>query len=271
MPLELVINADDLGLHPAIDRGILRCKRDGVLTSTTVLVTGRTAPEAIRAANDAGLGIGVHLCLSTSLRPASSASSIAPGGRFRRSWTEVVIAFARRQVRLTDVEEELRAQVALARKLGAKVDHLDGHQHLHALPGVAGIVRRIAREEKLPIRAPIQRPRTAWVRAPGAAVKASILSALSLATLRDVPQLDGNGTFEAGMLDEARLVELIRSLPDGRHEIGCHPGEFPGSVEEDPAWQFGWEREVAALTSTRVREALAQRGARLCTYGELFG
>ncbi|MFL5321459.1 MAG: ChbG/HpnK family deacetylase, partial [Myxococcaceae bacterium] len=122
-----------------------------------------------------------------------------------------------------------------------------------------------------PIRAPIQRPRREWLRTPGAAVKASILSALSLATLRGVRQLDGNGTFEAGMMDEARLVELIRSLPGGRHEIGCHPGEHPGSVQEDPSWSYGWEREVAALTSKRVREALAQRGARLCTYGELFG
>lgn len=272
--LQLVINADDLGLHSSIDQGILRARREGVLTSTTVLATGRTAGPAIREASDAGLGIGVHLCLSTSLPPAASAErvrTVAPGGRFRRSWIEFVKAFARREVRLSEVEEELYAQVARAKSLGARVDHLDGHQHLHALPGIAGIVRRIAREQNLPVRAPIQLPRREWVRHPGPLAKAALLSAISFATLRGVKQLDGQGTFEAGMLDEDRLVALIRSLPDGRHEIGCHPGEHPGRVEEDPEWTYGWEREVAALTSPRVRAELESRGAELTTYGALFG
>lgn len=271
--LRLVVNGDDLGLHPAIDAGIFRARRDGILTSTTVLATGRTAREAIAAANAVSIGVGVHLSLTTMLPPAAPAErvpSVAPKGKFRRSWPDVVIAMARRELKLSEVEEELYAQVARARELGAKVDHLDGHQHLHALPGVAEIVRTLAREQNLPIRKPLQPPRRRWMKKPGALVKASLLGALSLVTLRGLKGLDGIGTFEAGMLDEARLLELLRELKDGDHELGCHPGEWPGTVEEDPAWTFGWEQEVAALTSARVRELIAERGVKLCTYAELF-
>ena len=42
----LVVNADDLGLHPALDAGILRAHREGVVTSATLLATGTHAPDA---------------------------------------------------------------------------------------------------------------------------------------------------------------------------------------------------------------------------------
>lgn len=271
--LRLVINADDLGLHPAIDEGILRARREGVLTSTTVLATGRTAEDAIPAAQEAGLGVGVHLCLTTRLPPAADPSrvpTVAPGGRFRQSWPHVAVALVRRELSLSEVEEELNAQIDRAIAFGANVDHLDGHQHLHALPGLGDIVRKISRERSLPLRKPISRPHRHWVRAPGPMLKATLLGALSLWTLRGTRCLDGNGTFEAGRLDEKTLLGLLGSLPDGDHEIGCHPGTSPGVVDEDPNWQFGWEEEVRALTSPRVRELLDRRGVKLANYGEVF-
>jgi predicted glycoside hydrolase/deacetylase ChbG (UPF0249 family) len=57
----LVVNADDLGLHPRIDEGILEARRRGILTSASVLVSGRNAAAAVRAAQAAGVRIGVHL------------------------------------------------------------------------------------------------------------------------------------------------------------------------------------------------------------------
>lgn len=272
--LRLVINADDLGLHPAIDEGIFRSRRDGVLTSTTVLATGRSAKEAIARAGELELGIGVHLCLTTSLSPASAVDrvrSVAPAGKFRASWPQVAAALVRRELRLSEVEEELNAQIDRAIGFGARVDHLDGHQHLHALPGVAEIVRRIARERGLPLRKPVSRPHRHWIAAPGAMVKASVLGALSLWTLRGTKGLDGNGTFEAGRLDEKTLLGVLASVGDGDHEIGCHPGAAPGVVDEDPRWQYGWEDEVRALTSPRVREWIERHGVKLTTYGALFG
>ncbi|NPC79577.1 ChbG/HpnK family deacetylase, partial [Pyxidicoccus fallax] len=82
----LVVNADDLGLHPALDAGILRAHREGIVTSATLLAMGPTAPEAAARARAQGLAVGLHLALSTRLpsaAPAGSVPSEAPGGRLR--------------------------------------------------------------------------------------------------------------------------------------------------------------------------------------------
>lgn len=272
--LRLVVNADDLGLHPAIDAGVLRAHREGVLTSATLLATAPGAAEAVRLARAQGLALGVHLCLSTGLRPALPARevpSLAPGGRFRASWAQVALAWARGQVRMAEVERELAAQLARARELGAAPDHLDAHQHLHLLPGLASAVRRLAEAEGLPLRWPHERPSRRWLSRPGAAAKSVVLGALArLPGRRPVLSVAAVGVFESGRLSEAELLALLSELPDGDWELVSHPGHHPGQVPEDPTWTYGWEEELAALCSPKVRAALDARGARLVRYADLF-
>jgi len=271
--IRLVINGDDLGLHPAIDAGLLEAHRDGVLTSATLLVTGRSAEGAAKAARAQGLAVGVHLCLTTNLPPAApwgEVPSVAPGGRFRSRWPAVVAAWLWGKVRLSEVERELRAQVARARELGVDPDHLDGHQHLHVLPGIAGVVQRIARDEGLPLRWPTDRIQAAWIRRPGAAAKTAIIAGCALAAPRlGARRIHGIGVFEAGQMDEAALLAAIAALPDGDHEIGLHPGHAPDEVPEEPGWRYGWESELAALRSPKVRSRIAERGIHLVSYRQL--
>lgn len=273
--IRLVINADDLGLHPAIDRGILRAHQEGVVTSATVLVGGKYAQQAVKSAKAAGLGLGVHLCLSTGLSPvlpAAEVRSLAPTGVFRGSWAEVARALFRQELRMEEVARELRAQVRRARALGAELDHLDAHQHLHLLPGISGVVEELARDEDLPVRWPRELPAVGWLQSPGAAAKSAVLGALSMVSLRrPARRLLARGAFVSGRLNEARLLDLLGSLEDGDHELMCHPGEEPGTVPEDPTWRYGWTAELAALCSPRVRELVRSRGIRLCTYREIFG
>ena len=270
--IRLVVNADDLGLHPSIDTGILRAHREGIVTSTSVLVTGRSAAGAIAQAKAQGLPVGIHLCLTTKLRPAADPSqvpSVAPGGTFRPRWPQVLAAWGAGRLRLREVEAEFRAQIALARKLGAQPDHLDGHQHLHVLPGLARIVRAIAADEKLPVRWPVAHPSLEWLQQPAAALKTAAIALCSRLARRGAAGLRGLGTFEAGALSEERLLSTLSKLRPGDWEIGCHPGQTADEVPEQPGWSYGWEEELAALCSRRVREAIAQRGIRLASYGEL--
>ncbi len=270
--IRLVVNADDLGLHPSIDRGILRAHRDGIVTSSTALVTGRSAPTAIAEAKAQGLPLGVHLCLTTNLPPAadpSSVPSVAPNGRFRPRWPQVLAAWTAGRIRTREVEVEFRAQIALARKLGAQPDHLDGHQHLHVLPGIARVVRAVARDERLPVRWPIARPSMRWLLQPASAVKTAGLDLLSRMARRGTAGLPGWGTFEAGALTEDRLLAIIARLGPGDHEIGCHPGETARDVPEQPGWRYRWEDELRALCSSRVRALIAERQIKLISYGDV--
>src|SRR6185436_5352849 len=43
----LIVNADDFGQTAGITRGIVECHRHGIVTSTSMMVTGRGVDEAI--------------------------------------------------------------------------------------------------------------------------------------------------------------------------------------------------------------------------------
>ncbi len=271
----LVVNADDLGLHPSLDAGILRAHREGIVTSATVLVAGPSAAEAVARARAQGLALGVHLALSTRLpcsAPADSVPTVAPGGELRASWADFARAWLTGQVRRAELERELAAQVARGRALGVEVDHLDAHQHLHLLPGVRPVVEALACKEGLPLRWPDRLPRREWLKAPGPAVKTSLLSLLARLAPRPpsgVRRVSAGGVFEAGRLDEPTLLALLESLPPGDFELGCHPGEGTPHVHEDPGWTYGWQAELEALTSARVKARLRELGVELTTYGAL--
>ncbi|RUO88709.1 ChbG/HpnK family deacetylase [Corallococcus sp. AB018] len=271
----LIVNADDLGLHPSLDAGILKAHREGIVTSATLLAMGPSAAEAVGLAKAQGLAVGVHLALSTRLScaaPAEAVRTVAPGGRLRGNWAEFAKAWMTGRVRREELERELSAQLSRARELGAKVDHLDGHQHLHLLPGVRSVVEGIAAREGLPLRWPDALPRASWLRAPGPALKTTVLAVLARTAPRARPgvrRVSAGGVFEAGRLDESALLAVLDSLPAGDFELGCHPGEGAPHVPEDPAWTYGWEAELAALTSPRVKAKLVERGITLANYGEL--
>ncbi len=60
----IIINADDFGWCPERDRGILELFQKGCITSTTVLINGRNAINALQEARKLNLPVGLHLNLT---------------------------------------------------------------------------------------------------------------------------------------------------------------------------------------------------------------
>ncbi len=271
--IKLVVNADDLGLHPRIDEGILRAHAEGVVTSATVFATGSNVSDAIARARAQKLALGVHLCVTTHLPPAAPMGEVrwlAPGGRFRKNWAEFAAAWIGQLVPAEEVMHELRAQVNRVKSLGAVVDHLDTHQHLHLLPGMRRLVEGLAVELGLPLRWPHGRPSVRWMLRPAAAVKSALLFGLSRARpAGQARRITSHGVFESGVLNERRLLRLVSRLDPGDHEIVCHPGLSPGVVSEDPHWHYEWESEFAAVCSPKVRALIKERNIELCSFADL--
>ena len=60
----LIINADDFGLTPGVNRGIIQAHHRGIVTSATLMANGsafETAAEAART--ESNLGVGCHVVL----------------------------------------------------------------------------------------------------------------------------------------------------------------------------------------------------------------
>ena len=142
--LAVIISADDFGLAPAINEGVLLAHRRGCLTSASLSVAGPAAAEAARVAGECpDLGVGLHLTLidERPVLPPEAIPSLA--GRNGRLPPDA-LGFAGRwfggRIRRRDLRQEVRAQIARLLELGIRPTHLDSHQHLHVLPGVLEIV-----------------------------------------------------------------------------------------------------------------------------------
>jgi predicted glycoside hydrolase/deacetylase ChbG (UPF0249 family) len=271
----LVVNADDFGLHPAIDAGILEAKRRGILTSATVLVTGMSASAAISSGKREGLSMGLHLALCGKLPCAASSDSVrslAPRGRLPSAWPDIVKGVLFKRISAADIETELRAQIQLAIEMGLVFDHFDSHQHVHMMPTVSDIVSELAREHDVPVRWPAAHLRRPSLLSISGTAKAAILAATSKLQgppkyLRTLPVV---GLSASGRLTLPALLTVLRQLPEGDFELMCHPGFTPDVVTEDPAWRSAWRDELDALTSAEVRKTLAALNIELTSYGALF-
>lgn len=154
----LIITADDLGYSSSRDDGIFFLFQLGAISRASLLVNGANAGRALAHAHAVGMPVGLHLNLSEgaplSARPTTL---LAPGARCMRGKLGFRTAFAAGEVATADIAREAAAQAAAFASLhpaGALPAHLDGHQHVHVIPGVAaavaGALRGLVRAVRLP-------------------------------------------------------------------------------------------------------------------------
>ena len=287
---QLIVNADDFGMTENVNRGILEAHRKGIVTSSTLLANGAAWESAINLSAEAPrLGIGVHLNLSEGI-PVSPATQIQTLVDSRRqlhlSPGQLWKALRNGQVRLSEIETELRAQVMRTVDAGITPTHLDGHMHVHVLPGVSEIVIRLAREFRIAcIRCPAEQVRNILQGLGGIRAvvtkRRAIALAVSIFAWRFRRQLERAGLLypehfygisKMGFLDLRCLQDILRSLPHGTSELMCHPG-YP---DTDPTVAGGpflprRETELLALTAPAAVRLIAAEGIQLVTYRELAG
>jgi len=145
-----VVNADDFGLTEGMNRGVLEAHQRGILTSTTLLANAPAFHSAVSLARSAPrLGVGVHLNLTLGhaiSKPSEIASLVDATGRFRYSPAGLVQAVVLGRARPREIEREWAAQIESISRAGIAITHLDGHKHVHVLPGMAPIIVRLTRE-----------------------------------------------------------------------------------------------------------------------------
>jgi predicted glycoside hydrolase/deacetylase ChbG (UPF0249 family) len=221
------------------------------------------------------LGVGAHLTLVEGApisSPGAVRSLVGPDGRFPARPSELFVNWAKGALRADDVERELDAQVSRLRDAGLHLDHLDTRFHIGFLPTVGRAVEAVARRHGIAgIRMAMEQPTLGWiVEAPRGLMAAALgglawLTRRQLGALRHGPQTWG--FVESGQLDEVRILEIVGRLGPGSHELICHPADGPTTAAA--AWADP-VRELRALTSPILRQALASRGVALCRWADVF-
>lgn len=263
----VILTADDFGLSEAVNEGIERAHRDGVLTHASLMVAGPAAEDAVhRARRMPGLRVGLHLVVVEG--PAVLPPSAIPGLVDARGW------FPSDQVRLglryfflppvrRQLAAEIRAQFAAFAETGLALDHADAHKHMHLHPTVGAMMLRTGRDFGLArIRVPAEPP--AVLRACGArpGPGAHALHAWTR-LLRHQARRAGIAAVQAvfgiawsGHMTEPRLLRLLANLPPGSSEIYFHPAVAHDALLAGLMPQYEHTAELAALLSPEIRAAL---------------
>ena len=139
------------------------------------------------------------------------------------------------RVRRAEVRGEIERQLdAFEKRLGFPPDHIDGHEHVHVLPGIRqSLFEAVARRYRGP-RPLLRDPADSWsaiAARGGVQGKAKAVAALAYgfgagARRYGLPTNAGFSGFSSFDVDEPYGEELERALrrPGPRHIVMCHPG-----------------------------------------------
>jgi hopanoid biosynthesis associated protein HpnK len=283
VPAHLVVTADDFGAGAGVNAAVARAHRDGILTGASLMVRGAAAADAVRLAREAPrLGVGLHLVLAQgtpAAPPAEIPRLLGTDGRFpdrpvlagfRHAW-----AWCHSRGR-AELAREIEAQLAAFAETGLPLGHVDGHLNMHLHPMVLSALLALAprwgiRAMRLtrddlgfalrhdPRHGLRKRAESLVFRALGAYAAPRLRAAGILAPARVF------GLHATGHVDEAYVLALVPRLGEGVSELYCHPSDGAAADQEG----YDHAGELAALTSPRVRAALADVGVTLATYAGL--
>jgi hopanoid biosynthesis associated protein HpnK len=285
----LIVNADDLGWTEGVNRGVAEAHRNGIVTSTSLLANGaefRPAVELTRSMP--GLGVAVHLNLSDGAPLAgreSVPSLVNEAGEFQGGPESLLLKIATRALALSEVEKEWDAQIRRVRDAGVQPTHLDGHKHVHMLPGLFELALRLAKRHgigAIRISHETSRLRTALSAGkelrPSAVLKQGVQARGLQLLARDARKQAVRagisaadyfcGIAQTGELTKEGVACLLRSLPEGTTELMCHPGYVDEALQKTATrLQRSRQKELKILTDTEIRNLVASQGIRLIDYG----
>ena len=238
-----IIHADDLGISPEVNRGVLEGLTSGVITDTSVLVDAPWAEEAARLLSDIGcVHAGIHINLDGLFGWSSP-------GRERFSRDELTARLESGEY-LDAVRDDALRQIQGFLSLGLRPSHLDTHHHVHGFGAVFFLLLDLMKEHHIN------------------AMRFSS-TGYRLLTREDIPHdqhlyeqmeaaLRKNGIVYCDTVLEG--VDALARIGPGTTELIVHPGRG------GEAWR---EKELDVLLSPTFAELLRERQVHLTNYREL--
>jgi len=281
----LIVNADDFGLTPGVNRAIVEAHRQGIVTSATLMANGSAFDDAIHLTQSAQqLSIGCHVVLVDGA--PVSAPSLVPTlinakGLLSKSLNNFALRAISGNLAPAEIQTEAVAQIQKLQAAGISVSHLDTHKHTHMIPTVLQALLVAART--CGIRA-VRNPFgvlhfSTLLKRPGLwkqSSKVALLNRFGKGFRKTVAQAglvtpDGTlGIVATGSLDDRLFDNIVDTIPEGTWELVCHPGYNDADLDRlRTRLRESRAVELRILTSPEAREALERSGIELVSYRQL--
>ncbi|WP_010162764.1 hopanoid biosynthesis-associated protein HpnK [Sphingomonas sp. PAMC 26617] len=270
-----IITADDFGVSLEVNAAVEQGHREGILTVTSLMVTGAAAEDAVmRARRTPTLGVGLHIALAETppvLPPETIPDLVDDAGQFRIESLPVALALVAKASVRRQLEAEIFAQFAFFEATGLPLDHVNSHKHMHLHPVIAATLLEVGKRFGMTtVRAPVE-PRAVLAQfEPATGLHIAKPFARSVQRrMRGAGMKVPDHTFGlawSGAMHTDRLRGVLRHLPDGVSEVYLHPatGPYPLSA---PSYQY--EAELAALLDPVARSIVTNNHIRLARFADL--
>ena len=268
----LIVNADDFGRSSSINQAVIRAHREGVLTTTSLMVNEPACADAVDLARqNPRLGVGLHLtflCGHAALSSDKIPGLVNSRGEFTNNPAGAGFRYFFQRGLREQLRSEMRAQFEKFRATGLELDHVNGHLHLHLHPTIFDLLMQDADQLGF------QRIRLTFdpfglnlrIASGHLAYRALHVAIFHLLAARARPAIRRRrfahtghvfGLLQNARVDEAYVLGLLPELPAGDSELYSHP-----SLDE-------FKNEFEALVSPRVRERVTKLGIELIRYRDL--
>jgi predicted glycoside hydrolase/deacetylase ChbG (UPF0249 family) len=256
----LIVSCEDFGMSTSIDAAVVDAIDRGVASSCSLIVAGRSAPEAIELlARRPDVAFGIHLALVCEMphtgwgpvAPRERVTSLLDGAGAMFAPTPLGRAALLGRARIEEVELEFRAQIAAVLDVGLAPTHLDFHCLADGGRGdILELTVDLAAEHGLAVRVWLEPGRAAMRRRGLPVVDNDFLDSFSL-------DLDGKA---------ARYAQLLHDLPPGLGEWAVHPGLGDPQAQADDSGWLVRQSDHEFLTSSLAREILREEGISVIDY-----
>lgn len=249
----LKIIADDFGLAERVNEGIIHLLTAGKINGTSLMANGAAFDDAVGKLKSAAVGnfsIGAHLVLVEE----KSLSGVSLPSDYKIFFCKYILGL----IKLTEIEQEARAQLDKIIHSGIKPQFINSHQHLHLLPGISNIIIKLALEYGINYVRLVNEP----LNFKGGKFKRKLLllglrwlSKLASVKLKQAG-LSSNDLFigfvNAGNMDKnywEYADNIARQYPKETVELGCHPGFEDETLRKKYRhWgNYHWQQELETL------------------------
>lgn len=278
----LIINADDFGYTPGVNRAIAECARFGTVTSATLMAGAAEFENAVAIASEDVVAVGCHVVLvdGDPLCAPQEIPTLVEGNTFRSSISDLARAAVTSAIAADDVAKEAAAQFKKLRSAGVDITHFDSHKHAHMFPAIFRPLLATAKANGIgAVRNPFEPFSLNWITSPGLWLRGAETTALRAfreSFLKEVESVglkttDGAlGVAVTGRLDLTWLRRIVQAMPEGTWELVCHPGYDDAALRtSNTRLRAERETEREALLSEEFKGLLAEEKIELIHYGEL--
>jgi predicted glycoside hydrolase/deacetylase ChbG (UPF0249 family) len=220
----LIMNADDFGQSHEVNAAVLETHTAGILTSASLMVRQEAAAEAAQIGRRYRDTLSVGLHLELGEWASWNA----------QPFYEIIPGLLDGHGSDADIRCEIQAQLALFRELmGCAPTHIDSHQHVHqSVPQVRSIAQQIASQLGVPLR-------------------------------HFAPDVQYSGAFWGQGMSYNALVRILKRLPPGITEIGCHPSKGVTPHDREIGYHNERVNEYQVLSNPWARPTVERMGIAL--------